>query len=39
MLDPVRHGDSAERIAVYKTEPYVIAGDVYAFPPHAGRGG
>jgi cellobiose phosphorylase len=39
MLNPVRHGDSAERIAVYKTEPYVVAGDVYAFAPHAGRGG
>ena len=39
MLNPVRHGDSAERIAVYRTEPYVVAGDVYAFAPHAGRGG
>ena len=39
MLNPARHGDNAERIAVYKTEPYVVAGDVYAFAPHAGRGG
>src|SRR6185437_5207171 len=39
LLDPLGHGDSAERIAVYKAEPYVIAGDVYAFAPHAGRGG
>ena len=39
MLDPTKHGDSAERIARYKTEPYVTAGDVYAFAPHAGRGG
>ncbi|MBV9890917.1 MAG: cyclic beta 1-2 glucan synthetase, partial [Rhizobacter sp.] len=39
MLNPARHGDSAEEIAVYKTEPYVVAGDVYAFAPHAGRGG
>ncbi|MEP7056544.1 MAG: hypothetical protein ABI809_02070 [Caldimonas sp.] len=39
LLDPVHHGDSAGHIAVYKTEPYVVAGDVYAFPPHAGRGG
>jgi cellobiose phosphorylase len=38
-LDPIRHGDSPERIGVYKTEPYVVAGDVYAFAPHAGRGG
>ena len=39
MLNPIRHGDSAEHVAVYKTEPYVVAGDVYAFAPHAGRGG
>ncbi|HEY2187357.1 MAG TPA: cyclic beta 1-2 glucan synthetase, partial [Caldimonas sp.] len=39
LLDPVRHGDSAARIAIYKTEPYVMAGDVYAIAPHAGRGG
>jgi cyclic beta-1,2-glucan synthetase len=23
----------------YRVEPYVVAGDVYAEPPHAGRGG
>ena len=39
MLDPVRHGGGADDIAVYKVEPYVVAGDVYAFTPHAGRGG
>ncbi|HEX4233401.1 MAG TPA: hypothetical protein VH041_03780 [Caldimonas sp.] len=39
LLDPVRHGDSAERIAIYKTEPYVTAGDVYAIGRLAGRGG
>ena len=39
ILNPIRHGDSAEHVAVYKTEPYVVAGDVYAFAPHAGRGG
>ncbi len=39
LLAPMHHGDSAEKIAVYKVEPYVLAGDVYAFPPHAGRGG
>ncbi|MEO8527413.1 MAG: hypothetical protein ABI460_21965 [Caldimonas sp.] len=39
MLDPIRHGDSAEHVAVYKTEPYVVAGDVYAIAPHVGRGG
>ena len=27
------------QIATYKVEPYVVAGDVYAFAPHTGRGG
>jgi len=39
MLDPIRHADSAQAIALYKVEPYVIASDVYALPPHTGRGG
>ena len=39
MLSPVRHGDSPEAVAVYKTEPYVIAADVYGVAPHVGRGG
>jgi cellobiose phosphorylase len=39
MINPVRHGDSSERIALYKVEPYVVAADVYAVPPHTGRGG
>ena len=39
MLDPIRHADSARAIARYKVEPYVIASDVYALPPHTGRGG
>ncbi|MDQ6680959.1 MAG: cyclic beta 1-2 glucan synthetase, partial [Pseudomonadota bacterium] len=30
MLNPIRHADSVEHVAVYKTEPYVVAGDVYA---------
>ena len=28
-----------KEIAIYKVEPYVVAGDVYACPPHTGRGG
>ena len=26
-------------VAVYQTEPYVVAADVYGEPPHVGRGG
>ena len=39
MLNPVNHGRTADDVARYKTEPYVMAGDVYARTPHAGRGG
>ena len=39
MINPVRHGDSAESIATYRVEPYVAAADVLAVPPHIGRGG
>ncbi len=30
---------TSDAIATYKVEPYVVAGDVYALAPHAGRGG
>jgi cyclic beta-1,2-glucan synthetase len=39
MLNPVNHGRTAADVFRYKTEPYVMAGDVYARAPHAGRGG
>ncbi|WER50484.1 hypothetical protein CupriaWKF_33605 [Cupriavidus sp. WKF15] len=39
MLNPIRHAASAGAIAVYRTEPYVMASDVYACAPHDGRGG
>ena len=39
MICPVTHAKSADAIAVYRTEPYVLAGDVYALAPHTGRGG
>ncbi len=39
LLNPVRHAAGAGDIDTYKVEPYVVAGDVYAFAPHAGRGG
>jgi cyclic beta-1,2-glucan synthetase len=39
MINPVMHGKSPQAVATYKVEPYVVAADVYALPPHAGRGG
>ena len=39
MINPINHGKTAAEIAVYKVEPYVLAADVYARAPHAGRGG
>jgi cyclic beta-1,2-glucan synthetase len=39
MLNPLHHGSSPESIALYKVEPYVMASDVYALPPHTGHGG
>ena len=39
LINPANHAKSPEAIATYKVEPYVIAADVYAVPPHTGRGG
>lgn len=39
MLNPINHTRTAADVARYRTEPYVLDGDVYARPPHAGRGG
>ena len=39
LLNPVQHGATAEDIAIYKVEPYVVAADVYTNPQHLGRGG
>jgi cyclic beta-1,2-glucan synthetase len=39
MLNPVTHTSSRASVQRYKVEPYVVAGDVYAEPPHVGRGG
>jgi cellobiose phosphorylase len=38
-MNPVNHGKSVQGIERYKVEPYVVAADVYAIPPHTGRGG
>jgi cyclic beta-1,2-glucan synthetase len=39
MLNPVNRGRTQAGVDCYKAEPYVLAGDVYASPMHAGRGG
>jgi len=39
MLNPINHTRTPSAVACYKAEPYVLAGDVYARDPHAGRGG
>jgi len=39
MLNPSRHAVTAEAVARYRVEPYVVAADVYAEPPYVGRGG
>jgi cyclic beta-1,2-glucan synthetase len=39
MINPLNRGNTAQKISIYKTEPYVIAADVYAEPLHKGRGG
>ena len=39
LINPVNHALSAEAVATYKVEPYVVAADVYAVAPHTGRGG
>ncbi len=39
MINPINHARTAAEVARYRLEPYVLAGDVYARPPHAGRGG
>ena len=39
MINPVNHARSTAETATYKVEPYVVVADVYAVPPHTGRGG
>jgi len=39
MINPVCHSDTADKCAVYKVEPFVMAADVYASAGLAGRGG
>jgi len=39
LLNPILHAQTADQVAVYQTEPYVVAADVYGVAPHVGRGG
>jgi cyclic beta-1,2-glucan synthetase len=39
MLNPINHTRTEAGVQRYKVEPYVVAADVYAEPPHVGRGG
>ncbi len=39
LLNPINHARTRAEVHRYKVEPYVIAADVYARPPHTGRGG
>ena len=39
LLNPINHSSTRAGLYKYRVEPYVAAGDVYAVPPHTGRGG
>ena len=39
MLNPIQRTRTPHAVSVYKAEPYVVPADIYAVPPHAGRGG
>lgn len=39
MMNPINHTLTGEAINRYKTEPYVVAADIYSHPKHIGRGG
>jgi len=39
MLNPINHASTRAGIHRYRVEPYVACADVYAVPPHVGRGG
>ncbi len=39
MLNPIHHGSQPPTMESYQVEPYVMCADIYAVPPHTGRGG
>jgi cyclic beta-1,2-glucan synthetase len=38
-INPINHALTPADVARYKVEPYAVVADIYAKPPHAGRGG
>lgn len=38
-ISPIHHSRTEEDVRNYRVEPYFIASDIYASPPHTGRGG
>jgi cellobiose phosphorylase len=39
LINPINHARNEKEYSIYKVEPYVMAADVYALFPNAGRGG
>ncbi len=39
LINPIEHSNSAKKINIYQTEPYVVAADVYRDSLHPGKGG
>jgi cyclic beta-1,2-glucan synthetase len=39
LLNPINHSSTRAGLHKYKVEPYAAVGEVYAVPPHTGRGG
>jgi cyclic beta-1,2-glucan synthetase len=39
IMNPINHASTPSGVHRYKVEPYVVCADVYAAPPHVGRGG
>src|SRR5437667_1871548 len=39
LINPSNHSSTRASVNRYRVEPYVVAADVYAEPPHVGRGG
>jgi cyclic beta-1,2-glucan synthetase len=39
LMNPINHARTSAQVERYRTEPYVVAADVYSHPAHTGRGG